>query len=93
MKFAIWPHYELRDGALRVPLTRQEGLIMTTLLTHREVDTGLLMDVLWPDPDKMPDLWYCSLTTCLHKLRTKLRLFRHTIATRWQFGWRLEDLQ
>ena len=93
MKLSIWPHYELRHGALRVPLARQEGLVMTALLAHREVRVDLLMEVLWPDPDRMPDLWYRSLAVCLYKLRRKLLPFGMTVAARYGFGWRLLELR
>ena len=64
---------------------------MTALLAHREVGVELLVDVLWPDPDLMPDLWYRSLAVCLYKLRAKLRPFGLVIVARYSFGWRLEE--
>lgn len=91
MKLCIWPRYELRQGALRVPLARQEGLLMTALLAHREVGVELMVEMLWPDPDLMPDLWYRSLAVCLYKLRVKLRPFGAVIVARYGFGWRLEE--
>lgn len=92
MKLCIWPQYELRQSPRRVHLARHEGLIMTALLAHREVTIELLMEVLWPDPDSMPDLWYGNLMVRMHHLRRKLEPFGWTIAVRHGFGWRLEDL-
>lgn len=66
---------------------------MTTLLAHREVGVELLMEVLWPHPDSMPDLWYRSLAVCLCKLRRKLAPFGLDIVARYGFGWRLVDLR
>ena len=90
---AAWPPYELREGACRVHLTPYEGLIMTALLGRREVTVELLMEVLWPDPDLMPDRWYEILVVQLSKLRGKLRRCGWTIAVRHGFGWRLAQLR
>ena len=89
MKLAIWPRYELRQAGRRVPLPPHEGLIMTALLSHREASLDLLVEVVWPHPDDMPDLWYRSLMVRLHHLRRALRTFGWTIAVRQGFGWRL----
>ena len=91
VRLCLWPRYALRRGELRVPLARQEGLVMTALLARREVSLDLLVELLWPDPDNMPDLWYRSLAVCLHKLRGKLAPFGLVIAVRYSFGWRLEE--
>ena len=92
MKLCIWPVYELREGACRVHLTPYEGLLMTTLLGHREVTVELLMEVLWPDPDLMPDYWYDCLRKHLSRLRKKVRPFGWDIKNRYGFGWHLEEL-
>ena len=65
---------------------------MTTLLCHREASLELLVEVVWPDPDDMPDLWYRSLMVRLHTLRRKLEALGWTITVRRGFGWRLEEL-
>lgn len=91
MKLCIWPVWELREGPLLVHLMPAEGLIMLALLAHREVTMDLLMDVLWPDPDDMPDIWYRSTMVRMSWLRSKLLLFGWTIACRQGFGWRLEE--
>ncbi len=93
MRLCIWPVYELREGLLRVHLTPHEGLLLTALLGHREVPAELLREVLWPDPDLMPDRWYEILVVQLSKLRSKLRRCGWTIAVRHGFGWRLEQMR
>ncbi|HEX9768456.1 MAG TPA: hypothetical protein VGA50_04695 [Kiloniellales bacterium] len=92
LRLAIWPEYQLRQGDLRAHLCRQEGLVMTALLAHREVRMELITEVLWPDADRMPDQWYRALAVCLTKLRVKLAPFGYTIAARYGFGWRLIEL-
>ena len=76
---------------MRVHLAPQEGLVMTALLSHREVTAELLMEVLWPDPDDMPDTWHDILKILLSRLRHNLRAFGWVIKNRHGFGWHLVE--
>jgi len=91
MKLCIWPDYELREGLLRVYLTDFEGLLMTALLSHREVTRDLLADVLWPDVDDTPDWFHGCIGVHLCRLRQKLRAFGHDIGNRYGGIWWLVE--
>ena len=88
-KLCIWPYYELRGAFLAVPLSSHQGLMMTALLSHKEVTIEIFMETLWPNPDLMPDCWYCSMTGTMMILRRKLIHFDLGIHNRESFGWSL----
>ena len=72
-------------------LQPSEGLILMALLGNRIASTDLLVEVLWPNPDDMPDYWNESLVCQISKLRRKLKFFGGNIGAHYGFGWHLEE--
>ena len=90
LKLCIYPTWELRVSGVGVHLCPQEGLLMLALLAHPNASEILLSEVLWPDPDEMPDWWGTALDVIAHRLRQKLLPLGHTIISRAHY-YRLEE--
>ena len=86
----MWPDYELRGTWLSVPLTRQEGLLMLTLLSHREVSMELITEIIWPGA--WPDSWRDCAKGLMMRLRDKLRWYDCEINNRRRFGYSINYL-
>lgn len=86
----LTPHYAVGNRDTSVDLTPFEGRLMTALVFSGEMTRDEAAEILWPDPDRMPDLWHNALWCVLSRLRTKLRPFGWDIESRYGFGWKLE---
>lgn len=58
----------------RVGLSPQHMTMLVAVMVHRSLSSGDLADLVWPDPDVMPDFWIESLRVLRCQLNGKLRL-------------------
>lgn len=86
----ITPHYSVSNDAASVDLTPFEGGLLLAMMGRPELSADEAAEVLWPDPDKMPETWLIQIRTVISRIRSKLKPFGWTVASRYRFGWRLE---
>ncbi len=77
--------FELRDGALREPLSEAQGMVILALLGRPFLTRMDMVELAWEHPDDMPDQWLPLLWARLWKLNRKLAPFRVSgcLATRY----------
>lgn len=90
VRLHLTPSYGVGNKDVAVGLTPFEGRIMTALAFSQELSAEEAVEILWPDPDRMPDCWLNQITNIMARLRAKLRPFGWDIKARYGFGWRLE---
>ncbi len=64
--------YELKAGDARVPLSEAQGTIILALLGNPYLRLMDLAEIVWADPDDMPDQWLVALRCRVWKLNRKL---------------------
>lgn len=89
-RLRITPHYAVSNESVSVSLTPFEGHMVLAMMGRPELSADLAAEILWPDPDKMPETWLIQIRTVMSRARAKLRPFGWRIASRYGFGWRLE---
>jgi DNA-binding response OmpR family regulator len=66
--------------------------ILFSLMCRPKVPAALMSEVVWPDPDTMPDRWNDLLRVEMTRLRAKLRAFGVRITTVYGQGYTMEPL-
>ena len=89
-RLRLTPHYSVGNSSTSVDLTPFEGRILTALAFNRELTSEDAVEILWPDPDQMPDFWYSQIVCLITRIRNKLRPFGWAVINRYGYGWRLE---
>lgn len=74
----------------RIRLFPQEASLLFVLMFHKEASDELILEVLWPDPDLMPDTWANVIRVTLNNLRAKLQPHGWEIINRFGYGYSLE---
>jgi len=70
-----YERYELRDGSKRKRLAPMTGRLMLAFLDRPFLWHDEIADVLWPDPDTMPDRFLTTLGVRIYKLRRAVAAF------------------
>lgn len=86
----ITPHYAVGGSDTTVDLTPFEGRLMTAMVFSGELPKDEAAEILWPDPDTMPDHWHSAIFCLMSRLRNKLRPFGWNVESRYGYGWKLE---
>lgn len=86
----LTPHYSVSSEGMSVDLTPFEGRLLTAMAFAPELSAEEATEILWPDPDHMPECWLNQITNIMARLRAKLRPFGWSVKVRYGFGWRLE---
>lgn len=90
MRIALkFPYMLTLDGHPWVRLSRQQALLLFALMGHKEVSKELAAEILWPNPDVMPDAWSDAIKVLVCLLRASIGP-RWKISTRHNFGYTLE---
>ena len=73
-------------------LSPQECDLLFALMAHPFLSHEKLCDIMWPDPDQMPDTWANVIRKVMCVLRQALRHVgsEWRISTRWTLGYQLE---
>ncbi len=87
LRFRLRP--AIVGGGQAVRLTPQEATVLLAVMARPEVAAAELAELLWPDPDAMPDFWRDNIGAVLCTLNAKLRPFGWDVVARVGFGWRL----
>ena len=83
--------YELRESDIdKDCLTFQQGLLLETLLEHGECRMAFLSEILWPDPDDLPDGWSSCISSIAYGLGNKLKKRGWVIKKKVRGSWRIE---
>ena len=83
-------HHQLipKDGPpFTIPNTA--GRLLVALMFSEVLTNDEIMEILWPDPDAMPDLWASSIRCEMVKLRTFLKPDGIKIKVHPGFGYQL----
>ena len=92
--FRFWPPYRLTDKAgRRILLKHNEAQILLALMGNRFLGRELISEVLWPNPDKMPDHYFTRIYQMIRDLREKLEIFGLSIEPKIGFGYFLTGIQ
>jgi len=81
--------YELREGNRRTLLPPLAGRFMLSLLGRGYVSRDTVIDVLWPDPDVMPETMYKEIHVIVFRLRRALAPFGAEVRNVHGQGYRL----
>lgn len=65
-------------------------LILLALAFNGRTHRDELIEVLWPDPDEMPDWSHEAIGVKIFRLRQKLAAFGYGINVCYGWGWALE---
>lgn len=84
--------YRISDGDRSERLEPQEQILLLALMGRPTCTKDLLSEILWPDPDFMPDHWVSLIRLRVHTLRRKINRFGWTISVRYYHGWTLEPV-
>lgn len=84
--------YELHDNNFKVTLTPAEGLIVLYLMYHAYAFNSDLSEVLWPDPDYMPDWSLSVIKAHVCRVNKKLLFFGYKVVNYSCRGYVLENL-
>jgi len=83
------PYLVTLDGCVWVQLSPQQATLLFALMCRKEVSKELAAEMVWPDPDTMPDTWSDCIRLLLHTLRAAIQPCWR-ILNRPGYGWRLE---
>lgn len=90
VKIGSSPGWHLSHAGGSVYLTPFEGQAILALMCHSRVPRELAAEILWPNPDTMPEEWHNQIRCVMSRIRTKLRPFGWNVESRYGFGWKLE---
>lgn len=73
-KLRIWPHYEIEVAGQRRRISPQRGLVLSMMMADRISGRHMAeaADLLWPDPDYMPDFWQDHIRAVCSQVRDTL---------------------
>ena len=83
------PHF-IASGHGRTHLSPQEAQLLYAVMARPLVTWDLASEVMWPDPDDMPDFWLDTLRSVACRLNRRLRGHGWRVRREWGIGWRLE---
>lgn len=64
--------------------------MILALMFHPRVTMDLAAEILWPDPDRMPEEWHNQIRCVMSRVRSKLRPYGWIVESKYGFGWKLE---
>ena len=68
-------YFGVKSGTVRTGLSSIQGMIVLALLGRPEMTRLDLAEVVWPDPNTMPDVWDATLRS--HVCTLNKRIARH----------------
>ena len=64
--------------------------VLWALMCHKRIDRNIMSEILWPDPDEMPDQWLKVIGVVIHRLNETIRLHGYNVKGTYGWGWSLE---
>ena len=80
----------LSNGRVKKRISAQEVNLLWGLMTRRYTTREATAEILWPNPDVMPNDWRNTIGQHVFRLRRALKLFEWTIVFHRLVGYELQ---
>ena len=84
-------NFYLVQGKRWQPLIETDGTLLMSFILNGELTEEDVMEIMWPDPDRMPDWWAGSMKVKFHRINSILEPFGWRIKARYNWGWSLKE--